>query len=204
MQSSMNNHPMIIMVSGYARAGKDTMADGIMSHIQMSKKIAMADSLKRAANDAIRTIMARSGAINKWDNMGFFNDTFKTLHRPLLVELGKTCRFIHQDCFIDCMVNDASNLLLNGVSVVSPDVRYSNEYLRIKSMAIDLGFRHRTILVHTHGAQAANDEERKNMEDLLEHAAFNDVSFWHQNQADKIRQHGRNLAEHWFTKPNQD
>lgn len=200
----MNNHPMIIMVSGYARCGKDTIADGMMEQIPVSKKIAMADSLKQAANDAVRSIMARAGAMNHWNNMGFFDDTFKTLHRPVLVELGKTCRFIHQDCFIDCMVNQASNLLTHGVSVIVPDVRYANEYIRLKSMAIDLGFRHRTCLVHTCGVEAANDEERKNMDELMNVAIFNDFSAWQPNQADKIREHGRNLASSWFKPDNKN
>ena len=196
--------PGLVLISGYARAGKDTMADGIMSVIP-SKRLALADQLKVSANDAVRSIMAM--AQHPWQpQLGFFDDQFKTTHRNVLVELGKTCRQIHPHVFIDCLINQSLNCLNHGISVVVPDVRYANEYNRLRSMAMDHGYMCRTMWVATEGVMPANDEERKNFDELVNEAStyitpFHSVTMWQPDSAEQIRKYGATMAHQWFINP---
>jgi hypothetical protein len=188
------DRPALILICGYARAGKDTLGDGILDGAaRPAVKVALAEPLKDSAETAIREIL---GGVRF---PGFRDEAFKVANRNLLVELGRTCRAIHQDCFVELALEQAAEHIAAGCSVIVTDVRYSNELQRCADWAALRGVPLYTLLIHTDGIEAANEEEEKNFDLLLIRSAtssigWTDRSRWRQGSADQINRHGRGLA----------
>jgi hypothetical protein len=187
--------PALILVCGFARAGKDTLADGLQAGaINGAVKVSFADPLKVSANQAIRDIIGPG-----WDIPGFKDEAFKVKNRALLVELGKACRAIHQDCFVELALEQAAEHIAAGLTVIITDVRYSNELSRCATWAEMRGVPLYTLLIHTDGIEAANEEERTNFDLLLVRSStssigWTDRSRWQPGSAEQIKRHGRGLA----------
>jgi len=187
----IEDKPALILICGYARAGKDTLGDGILDGAaRPAVKVALAEPLKDSAESAIREIL---GGVRF---PGFSDPGFKTANRNLLVELGRTCRAIHQDCFVELAIERAHQYIKAGASVVITDVRYTNELQRFFDYAKFRGVHLHCLLIETAGVEAANEEERTNQGMLLIRAQdiWADRSRWQPNQAAAINQHGKELA----------
>jgi hypothetical protein len=187
----IEDKPALILICGYARAGKDTLGDGILDGAaRPAVKVALAEPLKDSAESAIREIL---GGVRF---LGFADPGFKTANRNLLVELGRTCRAIHQDCFVELAIERAHQYIKAGASVVITDVRYTNELQRFFDYAKFRGVHLHCLLIETAGVEAANEEERTNQGMLLIRAQdiWADRSRWQPNQAAAINQHGKELA----------
>ena len=91
MSARLKTPQTIVLLSGYARSGKDTFAEGMIRYSQDIKRIAFADALKDAANDF---------SINLGLSVNFHDDTVKATHRETLVALGRFARSIHKDVFV--------------------------------------------------------------------------------------------------------
>jgi hypothetical protein len=186
------DRPALILICGYARAGKDTLGDGILDGAaRPAVKVALAEPLKDSAETAIREIL---GGVRF---PGFSDQAFKTANRNLLVELGRTCRALHQDCFVELAIERAHQYIKAGASVVITDVRYTNELQRFFDYAKFRGVHLHCLLIETAGVEAANEEERTNQAMLLIRAQdiWADRSRWQPNQAAAINQHGKELAQ---------
>jgi hypothetical protein len=187
--------PALILVCGYARAGKDTLADGLIAGAAGSaSKVPLADPLKRAADQVISDLVGHGIKFP-----GFGDEAFKVANRALLVELGKTCRSVHQDCFVELALNRAAELIAVGTTAIITDVRYSNELQRCADWAALRGVRLYTLLVYTDGIEAANEEEKTNFDMLLIRSetssiGWTDRSRWRAGAALDIYRHGRGLA----------
>ena len=183
--------PALILICGYARAGKDTLGDGILDGAKRpAAKVALAEPLKESAESAIREIL-RGGHFP-----GFADPGFKTANRNLLVELGRTCRAINQDCFVELAIDRAHDYLITGTSVVVTDVRYTNELSRFFAFSKFSGVHLHVCLIETAGIAAANEEEHINQARLMTLAQdiWADRSRWQPDQAAAINQHGKELA----------
>ena len=187
--------PALILVCGFARAGKDTLADGLQDGAAGSSvKVSFAEPLKASANQAIRDIIGPAARFP-----GFGDEAFKVANRALLVELGKTCRAIYRDCFVELALQRAAEHIAAGCSVIVTDVRYSNELQRCADWAALRGVPLYTLLIYTDGIEAANEEEETNFDLLLVRSAtssigWTDRSRWKPGSADAIKRHGRGLA----------
>ena len=188
----IEDRPALILICGYARAGKDTLGDGILDGAaRPAVKVALAEPLKDSAETAIREIL---GGVRF---PGFSDQAFKTANRNLLVELGRTCRALHQDCFVELAIERANQYIKAGASVVITDVRYTNELQRFFDYAKFRGVHLHCLLIETAGVEAANEEERTNQAMLLIRAQdiWADRSRWQPDQAAAINQHGKELAQ---------
>lgn len=186
----IEDKPALILICGYARAGKDTLADGLQDGAAGSSvKLALAEPLKDSADIAIRFIVGAPFP-------GFSDQAFKVANRSLLVELGRTCRAIHQDCFVDLAIERAKAYLKAGCSVIVTDVRYTNELSRFFAFSKFSGVPLQVCLIETAGVDAANEEEHVNHGRLMTLAQdiWADRSRWQPNQAAEINKHGRELA----------
>lgn len=187
--------PALILICGFARAGKDTLADGLVAGAAGSAfKVSLAAPLKVAADQAIRDIVG-PGVLKS----GFADEAFKVAHRPVLVELGRVCRAVHQDCFVELALQEAGELIAQGSTAIITDVRYSNELQRCADWAALRGIKLYTLLIYTDGIEAANQEEKENFGLLLIRAdtsliGWTDRSRWRQGAALEIYRHGRGLA----------
>ena len=160
--------PLVFMITGVARAGKDTFAaclnelfNGNGSRCEVFK---FADVLKDRANDVLKAMgVYRKGEVD------FHNEDFKVKHRGLLVELGRTLRSVDKDIFarhLNAQVHlflDYGNPEVRPVALVS-DWRYSNEYA---FLAKHLDARIVTVEIQRPGYGPANEEEAGSLADMM-------------------------------------
>jgi len=185
--------PTLVLIAGYARAGKDTLASGILEWSKRpSRKTNFADHLKDAANDYL-------WALNLEGN--FHNEAFKVQHRDFLVSAGRLARSIDPDIF-------AKNLAyfapiqhtpdeVAPETVVCSDWRYANELRVCQDVLWDLGWRVRTVYVATAGIGPANDEEFRSLCEIRETHSFDQEFVFAPNQRHAIIEEGRRLALSW-------
>ena len=168
MENNKNTRPLVFMITGVARAGKDTFAACMMDKFNSAgtrcEVFKFADVLKERANDVLRAMgVFKSGVID------FHAEDFKVKHRGLLVELGRTFRGVDKDIFarhLNAQVTlffDYAPLDVRPVALVS-DWRYLNEYA---FLAKHLEAQIVTVEIQRPGYGPANDEEAESLADMM-------------------------------------
>lgn len=176
----------IVLLSGYARSGKDTFAEGMTRHSPDIKRIAFADALKDAANDYAYTL-GLSG-------VNFHNETFKAMHRDTLVAMGRFARSIHKDVFIFNLTESANR---ERGHVVVPDTRYINEVVVTKQIMGEVrGWRVVHLHIETEGVGPANEEESSSIREMLEATIPDQTYVFKPNSAVTIREVAASVAKH--------
>ena len=185
----------VVLVSGYARAGKNTFADGM---VRKSRKFdgrlvetSFAAELKSAANaylDEIGLLTASSD---------FFEESFKNKYRAALVELGRMSRDIDKDIFakkVADRVLDMSDLYDRDTPFVVTDWRYLNEYRVLRDILEPRGFRVVTVRIDTAGILPSNDEELHSLAEIRRNMAPDREFVFAPNQRDAILAEGERFA----------
>jgi len=163
-----NNQPLVFMITGVARAGKDTFAAYMMEKFNVNgsrcEVFKFADVLKERANDVLRAM-----GVYKQGVVDFHAEDFKVKHRGLLVELGRTLRGVDKDIFARhlnaqvALFFDYAPLDVRPVALVS-DWRYLNEYLfLVKHLDAQIV----TVEIQRPGFGPANDEEAGSLADMM-------------------------------------
>lgn len=160
--------PLVFMITGVARAGKDTFAACLMDLFNGNgnrcEVFKFADVLKDRANDVLKAM----GIYRKGD-VDFHAEDFKVKHRGLLVELGRTLRAVDRDIFarhLNAQVHlflEYGNPDTRPVALVS-DWRYLNEYA---FLAKHQEARIVTVEIQRPGFGPANDEEAGSLADMM-------------------------------------
>lgn len=156
----------IVAVSGYARAGKDTLANGLVTELSrrdiLAIKFKFATSLKRSLRRA-------------FDNVGVAFDpetedeAAKNRVRPLLISYAQFCRAVDPKVFAKHTLMQIDSHFKIGMEVaVVSDMRYSNESEVLHEYCKEFGFGFIHIDIHRRGTYAAHQEELDSIEDLLE------------------------------------
>ena len=163
-----NTKPLVFMITGVARAGKDTFAACLMENFNGNgnrcEVFKFADVLKDRANDVLRAM-----GVFKPGIQDFHNEDFKVKYRGLLVELGRTLRGVDKDIFarhLNAQLHsffDYSPLGVRPIALVS-DWRYLNEYTFLASH-IDARFV--TVEMQRPGYGPANEEEEWSLKDMM-------------------------------------
>lgn len=187
--------PTLILITGFARAGKDTLADGIIMGSSGSFSILRrnyADSLKDAGNNFLEDIGLRSPTVD------FKNEPFKVRHRDMLVALGAGARSINPSVFADLFVDACLEFeVQNGPKgkpplVIASDWRYVNE-LRVPQARL-AGWRIVTVMIDTAGITAANEEEGLSIGQITRDVAPDFCYAFRPDSAHKIYAEGKQLA----------
>lgn len=163
-----NTQPLVVMITGVARAGKDTFAACMMEKFNGNgcrcEVFKFADVLKERANDVLRAMgVYVKGVID------FHAEDFKVKHRGLLVELGRTLRGVDKDIFARhlnaqvALFLEYAPLGVRPVALVS-DWRYLNEYLFLSK---HLDAQIVTVEIQRPGFGPANDEEAGSLADMM-------------------------------------
>lgn len=150
------HRPTVFLVTGYARSGKDTLADALVQRIPGCVKIAFADSLKDAGNRFFTALGI--------EDVNLRSTYDKIKHRDLLVAMGKAARSIDPDVFARCAADRARYNVLAGRCVVISDWRYLNEYTAIQRICYPA--RIVTISLTRSGGVPANEEEQESIRDI--------------------------------------
>jgi hypothetical protein len=111
---------MIIGISGVARSGKDTLANGFVRIFKKcgikAKRYALADELKKE----VKSFLLKNVGIDSFTQ----NDDDKKIIRPFLVSYGTHLRReLNPNCWIEKLTK---NLKEDSLTIVS-DIRYENE-----------------------------------------------------------------------------
>lgn len=160
------NKRHIIGISGYARAGKDTLADSLLMELSrrgnLTAKLKFATALKRALKDAC-------AAVGVPINFETEDEFVKIKIRALMVEFGRTCRSFDQDCFVKKTILEMDKLFGLGLQVaIISDLRYTNEGRLLREFALQHGIEYTHIDLARTGTFAANQEEFDSISDLLD------------------------------------
>ena len=185
--------PTLVLICGFARAGKDTLAEGILEWSRRpSRKTAFSAYLKDAANDFLWSLNLEGN---------FHNEAFKVQHRELLVSLGKFARSMNPDVFAENLAHfvpiQMSPDELAPETVVVSDWRYMNELLVSQSILWNLGWKVRTVYVSTAGVGPANDEELDSIAEIRASHSFDQEYIFKPNARQQIMNEGRLLARSW-------
>jgi hypothetical protein len=188
----MNN---VILITGYARAGKDTLADGIA--LAASGPVAhlnFADVLKQACDSYMQMLeVGGSGSART-----FRNEAFKVKHRDFLVSAGMFARSIDphvfalaftRECNRTAKMHDEPNL-----TIVCSDWRYLNELTIVNEILGRNGWAVYTVHIQTPGRDAAAEEEGKSIGEIIRNVP---VNFYYQFKPDSkqdILNEGKSLA----------
>ncbi|CAB4149737.1 hypothetical protein UFOVP543_23 [uncultured Caudovirales phage] len=184
---------VVIMIAGYAGAGKDTLADQIMSNLNRKDKyncvfkvkLKFADILKETLGMALNHLGFSDGSVIARSE----DRSIKENIRPILVSLGRFARSKYQDVFADRLCDHADTIndslpkrysrMVNvgtarpekgpylNVMVVS-DLRYINEVMVFKLWAENKGYILHTVYIERGECSAANEEEHKSIKELLD------------------------------------
>jgi len=185
--------PTLVLISGFARAGKDTLAQGILEwSTRPAEHINFADSLKQAGNHFM-------------DYLGldgnFMAEDFKCENRDALVAFGKFARRLDKDVFARHFANWVPVMKhhdqVSPETVVTSDWRYINELRVAQDELWEKGWKVRTVYVATAGIGPANDEELDSLAEIRSTHLFDQEFIFRPNARQEIMAEGRNLARAW-------
>lgn len=188
------HRPTLILIAGYARAGKDTLASGILEWCKRgAAQVNFADPLKEAGNAYLEYLHLPGD---------FFNEQFKIENREFLIAAGRLARSIDKDVFAKNLVNYLPFIGPdeNGDEhdiVVCSDWRYTNEWLVAADTLLEHNWLLRTIYVETAGVGPANEEEAYSILDLRMNVTFDQEFYFKPNARQEIMAEGRRLAQTW-------
>lgn len=150
------HRPTVFLITGYARAGKDTLADRIVD-LTGARKVSFADSLKEAGNRFFTSLGIESVDLKDTKD--------KVAHRDLLVAMGKAARSVDPDVFARHAAEKARYSILAGRCVVIPDWRYENEHKVVHTLCYPAP----VVRVHilTSGVGPANEEEDNSIHQIM-------------------------------------
>jgi hypothetical protein len=170
---------VIIPIAGFARAGKDTLANAIFDHMAEDEPeysaivLKFADALKESLQDAL-------------DSAGVAIDVFtedtgkKAALRPLLVNYGEYCRSQNPDVWVNKVIENINTWTDDttpdtgamGSVVLIPDLRYCNEYEKLEALCIKRGWAYVPIYIERQGNLPANNAEAESIGLMAAHGYF--------------------------------
>ena len=211
-QSLMTTQPpppskTVILVSGFARAGKDTFADGLLDRVEQRRfnrpydsrvldfyKTSFAAPLKSAANEYLKS----TDQLDSQAGLDFFDEQFKATNREVLVALGRMSRSLNRNIFAELTANRIARRDFWNTRdqvVVVPDWRYINELKVLTDILTPLGWRILTVRIDTQGVEPANDEELQSLGEIRREVAVDFEYRFAFNSRDTVVDEGRNLAD---------
>jgi len=185
--------PTLVLISGFARAGKDTLASGLLEwSTRPAEHINFADALKEAGNHFM-------------DYLGldgnFMAEDFKCENRDALVAMGRFARRLDKDVFARHFANWVPVMKhhdqVSPETVVCSDWRYINELRVCQDILWEKGWKVRTVYVSTAGVGPANDEELDSIAEIRALHSFDQEYIFKPNARQQIMSEGRILAKSW-------
>lgn len=161
---------VIIPIAGFARAGKDTLADAIYDNLEKTEPsysaivLKFADALKASLQIALEEAGVNIDV--------FTEDTAKKAAlRPMLVTYGEYCRGQNPDVWADKVIKHmeewADDTLEgcpgDGSVILVPDMRYANEHDKLEALCARRGWEFVPIYIERRGNMPANDAEAESI-----------------------------------------
>jgi hypothetical protein len=155
MNKSVN--PKIILVSGYARAGKDTFATNMIQPLPVAHRVSFAYELKEIANKTLWML-----GLNHID---LHRDEDKVKYRDILIGIARTARAADPAIFARLACRRIDEIYNAGSHVIVTDWRYANEH---EYLCERYGHKNIiTVLVEKEGGCPAHEEEETSIAEIL-------------------------------------
>jgi hypothetical protein len=185
--------PTLVLISGFARAGKDTLASGLLEwSTRPAEHINFADALKEAGNHFMDYLGLEGN---------FMTEDFKCENRDALVAMGRFARRLDKDVFARHFANWVPVMKhhdqVSPETVVCSDWRYINELRVCQDILWEKGWKVRTVYVSTAGVGPANDEELDSIAEIRANHLFDQEYIFKPNARQQIMSEGRILAKSW-------
>jgi len=185
--------PTLVLISGFARAGKDTLASGLLEwSTRPAEHINFADALKEAGNHFMDYLGLEGN---------FMAEDFKCENRDALVAMGRFARRLDKDVFARHFANWVPVMKhhdsVSPETVVCSDWRYINELRVCQDILWEKGWKVRTVYVSTAGIGPANDEELDSIAEIRASHSFDQEYIFKPNARQQIMSEGRILAKSW-------
>lgn len=170
---------ILIPICGFARAGKDSLANAIFDHLEEAEPSYSVITLKFA--DALKTDLEKAMAAVGVKVDAFTEDTEKKKAlRPMLVAYGEYRRSIDPDVWVKKVLKEIGvwvNETLpdtdsTGSVILVPDLRYLNEYEKLKAVAAQHGWAFVPIYIERHGNLPANEQEAYSIAEMAAKGCF--------------------------------
>lgn len=166
---------IIVAIAGYARTGKDTIADAIFNLSENRNPeycvliTKFADALKQSVQEALEEVGLEVDAFTE-------NTEEKAKIRPLLVAYGEYARSRNPNVWVDQVIEnliDWTNEAPTGLSLtLIPDMRYANEYDKLEAECKKHGWKFVPIYISRMGFGPANAEEARSINEMLDSDRF--------------------------------
>jgi hypothetical protein len=166
---------IVVAIAGFARTGKDTIADAIfnLSEIRNPEYCVLvtkfADALKQSVQEALEEVGLEVDAFTE-------NTEEKAKIRPLLVAYGEYARSRNPNVWVDQVIEnlvDWTNEAPTGLSLtLIPDMRYANEYDKLEAECKKHGWKFVPIYISRMGFGPANAEEGRSINEMLDSDRF--------------------------------
>ena len=166
---------IVVAIAGYARTGKDTIADAIFNLSENRNPeycvliTKFADALKQSVQEALEEVGLEVDAFTE-------NTEEKAKIRPLLVAYGEYARSRNPNVWVDQVIEnlvDWTNEAPTGLSLtLIPDMRYANEYDKLEAECKRRGWKFVPIYISRMGFGPANAEEARSINEMLDSDRF--------------------------------
>jgi hypothetical protein len=170
---------VVIPIAGFARSGKDTLADAIFDHLEETEPSYSVITMKFA--DALKTDLEKAMSAVGVSIDAFTEDSDeKAKLRPMLVAYGEYRRSIDPDVWVKKVLKEigvwVNETLPDGEStgsvILVPDLRYLNEYEKLKAEAEKHGWAFVPIYIERHGNLPANEQEAYSIAEMAAKGCF--------------------------------
>jgi len=151
----------VILVTGYARAGKDTFASGLKACCPTMVRVQFSSPLKEAAGLAFSHF---------GQQVDFFDDSIKKQphYREVLLSIGKAATDVQTGVFAEAALVSVKRFLDQGYHVVLTDWRRPIEYEIIRSGLSSMpDVKVRAVHVTQTGQMAQSPWEEQNVQGCL-------------------------------------
>jgi hypothetical protein len=156
---------VVLAVSGYAQAGKDTFADAIEQLVEgrlLPARFKFAEPLREATGRALDYLGIK---VSPWTE----NKAEKDKLRPVLVALGEYARGEDEAVFAHLLVQEIRYALnLDCDLAIVTDMRYTNEYALLSDFCKAEGHRFLWVHIVREGNPPANAVEAATIASLRE------------------------------------
>jgi hypothetical protein len=170
---------VLIPIAGFARAGKDSLADAIFDHLEVVEPeysviiLKFADELK---SDLEKSMDAVGVKVDVWTE----DTQKKKALRPLLVAYGEYRRSLDPDVWVNKVIKEIKvwtevtvpNSESKGSLILVPDMRYANEYEKLRDLASAKGWAFVPIYIERQFNLPANEAEAESIAQMAAKGYF--------------------------------
>lgn len=151
-------NPKIILISGYARSGKDTFAESLVQLLPVAHRVSFAYELKEIANKTLWML-----GLN---HINLHEDSDKVEYRDILIGIARAARKAEPEIFARLACRRIDDIRDAGSHVIVTDWRYANEheYLCDKYGKDSV----MTVMMNRSGNGPAHEEEGVSIKGIIE------------------------------------